>query len=119
MRDDRLYLEEMVAAAESIAVFLDGVARERFLVDDLIQSAVILKLTIIGEATAQLSNGLKSRHPSIPWQKIKAFRNQAIHAYFALDWEIVWGAATVNVPILLQELRRIIGDKDEALNPTS
>jgi uncharacterized protein with HEPN domain len=28
--------------------------------------------------------------PHIPWPQIVAFRNILIHAYFGIDWNVVW-----------------------------
>ncbi len=57
--------------------------------NELVQSAVLQKLAVIGEATAHLSAELRARHSEIEWTDIIAFRNIAIHAYFAVDWAIV------------------------------
>lgn len=71
MRRDRLYLDDVVEAAEAISGFLAGVTEEQFLASDLLQSAVLQKLTIIGEAPARLSPEFKasaptSRGPTLP-----------------------------------------------------
>jgi uncharacterized protein with HEPN domain len=55
MRRDKLYLADIVEAADAVAAFLAGAERERFLQDDLLRSAVLQKLSIIGEAAARLS----------------------------------------------------------------
>jgi uncharacterized protein YutE (UPF0331/DUF86 family) len=36
----------------------------------------------------------------VPWREIRGFRNHAVHAYFSLDWSIVWEVAQVNLPDL-------------------
>ena len=55
MRRDELYLSDIVEAADPIASFLSGRGRDSFLQDDLPRSAVLHKLTIIGEAAARVS----------------------------------------------------------------
>lgn len=62
---------------------------------------------VIGEATARLSAELKDAHPEIPWRSIVGFRNIAVHAYFSVNWEIVWTAATVESPALAREIELI------------
>ena len=47
----------------------------------------------------------KAIAPDVPWQKIAGFRNIAVHAYFSINWDTVWVAATVNAPELLGLLR--------------
>ena len=106
MRREELYLADIVEAADAIDRFLHGVDRDTFLHDDLLQSAVLQKLTIVGEAAARLPNDFREAHPDIEWPDIVSFRNIAVHAYFAVEWIIVWVAATVDAP----ELRRTIKD---------
>jgi len=91
MRSDRLYLEDIIAAADAIQRFLVDVASETaFRDDELRQSAVLQKLIVIGEAAARLSPEFRGQHSPIEWSDIIAFRNIAVHAYFSVDWSIVW-----------------------------
>ncbi len=106
MRREELYLMDVLEAADSIRQFLKGVTREAFLQDDLLRSAVLHKLTVIGEAVARLPQRFRQRHAEIEWGDIVGFRNIAVHAYFAVDWPIVWVAATQDAP----DLRRRIAD---------
>ena len=93
MRHDQLYLADILQAADAIERFLQGITEEDFMVDELRQSAVLQKLMIIGEAAARLSPEFKAQHPQIEWRDIIAFRNIAVHAYFTVDWSIVWATA--------------------------
>ena len=88
MRLDRLYLEDIVDAADSVAAFLAGVGKDRFVDGDLLRSAVLHKLTVIGEAGARISAETRARSPSIPWVDMVGFRNLVVHAYFGVDWGI-------------------------------
>ncbi|HEX9374328.1 MAG TPA: DUF86 domain-containing protein [Roseiflexaceae bacterium] len=106
MRREELYLSDMVEALDAIQQFLTGVQREEFLQNDLTRSAILQKLTIIGEAAARLPKGFQDRHPEIEWADIVGFRNIAVHSYFSVDWSIVWITATQDAP----ELRRLIAD---------
>jgi hypothetical protein len=58
MRPDRLYLLDIVEAATSIQRFLSGMTQEAFRVNDLVQSAVLQKLIVLGEAASRLSSTL-------------------------------------------------------------
>lgn len=48
---------------------------------------------MIGEAISRLSAELRERHPEVPWRQIIAVRRRIVHAYFDLDWQILWDAA--------------------------
>ena len=100
MRREELYLRDICEASDSIARFILGLDRTGFEESDLVGSAVVQKLAVIGEAAARVSADLRSRHPRIPWPEIIAFRNILVHAYFGIDWGIVWLAASKQVPVL-------------------
>src|SRR5438874_265218 len=106
MRREGLYLRDIVEAADAVESFLTGHDRDSFLTSDLLRSAVLQKLCIVGEASARLPHGLKDLHPEVDWRRIVGFRNIAIHAYFSVDWGLVWAAATRHLP----ELRRVVAD---------
>ena len=108
MRRERLYLSDIVEAADAIREFLSEVTREEFLKDDLLQSAVLQKLTVIGEAASRLSDEFKEAHADIEWSDIIAFRNIAVHAYFSVEWPIVWIAATRDAPDLRESITEIL-----------
>ena len=100
MRREELYLRDMVEAADAIAGFLAGVPKDQFADDDLIRSAVLQKLTIIGEAAARLPAEFRQTHPEVEWADVVAFRNIVVHAYFAVNWSIVWVAASQDAPAI-------------------
>ncbi len=100
MRRDVLYVQDILASVAAIDRFIGGRTRDDFLDDELLQSAVLHQLMIVGEAAARLSDELKGSHPSIPWRDITGFRNIVVHAYFSVDLDIVWTAATSDAPRL-------------------
>ena len=108
MRPERLYLQDMVEAADNIAFHIVGRSRAQFLGDRTARAAVLHELTVIGEATARLPVEFRGRHPEVPWSKIVAFRNLVVHEYFGLDWPIVWDTATTLVPVLREQVARVL-----------
>jgi uncharacterized protein with HEPN domain len=108
MRPERLYLNDIVESADAVARFVAGKTRESFEGDDLFRSAVLHKLMLIGEAAARLPAEFKTRHAEVPWADVVAFRNIAVHEYFAVDWIIVWNAATSDAPKLRQFVAAIL-----------
>ncbi len=108
MRRERLYLEDIVAASDEIAEFIRGEDYASFEANAVLRSAIVAKLTIIGEAVACLPEELRQRHAGIPWAGIKAFRNVIVHKYFGIDWEEVWRTAAVRVPELRAQVAEIL-----------
>ncbi|MGI9034611.1 MAG: HepT-like ribonuclease domain-containing protein [Pyrinomonadaceae bacterium] len=108
MRREELYLRDIIEATSAIERFLENISKSDFLESELLQSAVLQKLLIIGEASSKISGELKSRYSKTPWKQITGFRNIAIHAYFSINWEIVWFAATKNAPALREQILKIL-----------
>ena len=113
MRSEEQYLLDMVEAADAIARFLDGIARQDFLNDELRQSAVIQKIEVIGEAAGKVSQNLRNRYPDVDWPKIVGMRNILIHAYFSVKVGIVWQTATQAVPDLREKIVHILSQEFE------
>jgi uncharacterized protein with HEPN domain len=63
---------------------------------------------VIPEAAAHVSEDLKARHPEIPWARVMAFRNILVHAYFGIDWDVVWLAASRQCPPLRGQIETIL-----------
>ncbi len=106
-RDD-LYLSEIVEAADHVRNFLHGADLDGWMDDELLRSAVLQKLTVIGEAARGLDSEIKARHPQVPWSRIVAFRNVAVHEYFAVEWPAVWPVATREVPALREQVLTVL-----------
>jgi uncharacterized protein with HEPN domain len=108
MRPEKLYLTDIVEAADAIGRFCDGIAIEALLDDEMRQAAILQKLIVIGEAAARLPDEFHQRHKIIPWLDIIGFRNIAVHEYFAVDWEIVWSTATQDIPVLRKQIMELL-----------
>jgi uncharacterized protein with HEPN domain len=110
MRTEILYLTDIVEAADAIARFLHDVEQDRFLNDELRQSAVLQKLIVIGEAASHISSVLRDRHPEVKWRGAIGLRNISAHEYFSLNWEVVWITATLDVPMLREQIQAILDE---------
>lgn len=100
MRSDRLYVADMLDAIAAIERFMQGIDQPTFLANELVQSAVLQKLSVIGEAAARLSPAACAEMPTVPWKEIVGFRNIAVHAYFSVDWRVVHVTVTDDLPPL-------------------
>jgi len=108
MRPEKLYLTDMVKAAQAIERFIEGGDYSEFSQNEMMQSAFLQKLSVIGEPASRLSKEFTSKFPEIPWIDIVGFRNIAVHEYFAIRWDIVWVAATEEVPVLKEQIEKIL-----------
>ena len=88
MRHEKLYLTDIVDAARAIEKFIVGEDFNEFEQNEMMNSAVLQKLTVIGEAASKLPKEFTKCFPEIPWADIVSFRNIAVHEYFAIRWDI-------------------------------
>jgi len=112
-KDDSAYLRHILDAIEQIKNYLKGVSAEQFLQKRLLQDGVVRRLEIIGEASRNLSDGLRQRHPEVPWGQIISLRNRITHAYFDVDLHIVWEIVQNDLLPLKQQVGRILEEMDE------
>ena len=91
MKSDKVYCEYIISCIDKVGRFTSGMKREDFLASELVQSAVILQLLLIGELSKNLSSEFK-KSTDLPWTQISGFRNRAIHNYYELELEFVWFA---------------------------
>ena len=107
MKDDRVFLGHILDAAMKIQRYVAS-GRDAFFADEMAQDAVVRNLEIIGEAAKQLSDGLRASHPDVPWRAMARMRDRLIHAYFGVDWSLVWETATTEVPRLAARVREVL-----------
>lgn len=69
--------------------------------NDLIQSAVIRQIEVIGEAASLISTEFCVDHPEIPWRKMVDMRNRLIHGYSRVRLDLVWQAVRDDIPSLI------------------
>jgi len=73
--------------------------------------ALVRAVEVIGEAASKVSDETRMAHAGIPWKAIIGMRNRLVHAYFDIDPDILWVAATVEIPALLDQLKRVEPDR--------
>jgi len=108
MRHEPSFLKDILSACRKIAAIVASADEEKFLRDEVLPAAVLHHLTVIGEAISRLSPELRERHLEVPWRQIMAVRNRIVHAYFDLDWRILWDAAVDDVPSLRRQAAAIL-----------
>jgi uncharacterized protein with HEPN domain len=108
--EDRVRLKHMLDAAVEIQQYVQSSTREDLNRDRKLVHSLVRPLEVIGEAASQVSKELREGTPEIPWPVIIGMRNRLIHAYFSINLDIVWSTSTEDIPPLMAELKRLLGD---------
>jgi uncharacterized protein with HEPN domain len=109
-KDDSVYLEHMLIYMTKLERFISGKEYSDFMKDEFIQNNVIRLLEVIGEASIKVSNEIKGKYKEVPWTKIKGMRNILVHDYGSIRIEVVWNTAELAIPILKEQIKKIIKD---------
>src|SRR5437660_8878477 len=105
-KDDSI-AADILLAAQDIQKFTAGLTRDEFAHSGAIQSAVIFKFIVSGEAAKRLSDEFRRQHPQINWKQIAGMRDQCVHGYNEIDVDKVWEVVIEDAPKLEAYLKSI------------
>jgi uncharacterized protein with HEPN domain len=108
-RDPDVYLQDILAAAEKIGRYVQGMSREALAADSKTLDAVVRNLEIIGEAAKSVPEEVRVAHGDVEWKRIAGLRDILIHQYFGVDTDIVWDIVQNKLPGLSEHVRRMLG----------
>jgi uncharacterized protein with HEPN domain len=110
-RDPRKYLEDIRMASQRVLDFTDGVSRDIYLGNEMMQAAVERQFEIIGEAMNQLSRHAPKIAGRIPEAgRVIGFRNVLIHGYAEVDANLVWDVVEDSLPALMKTTKELISE---------
>ena len=107
------YLYHILDECNYLLQAVHDLPKSEFLGDPTLRRAFVRSLEIIGEATKHLPEDLRQRHSVIEWRSIAGMRDRLIHAYFGVDYELVWSVITDKIPALQQEVTYMIREVSE------
>jgi uncharacterized protein with HEPN domain len=112
-RNQQQYLSDIEEAMTDARQFAEERDLDDFLTDRQLRYAIERALEIVGEATSNLSDAIKARDPSIPWDEMRGLRNIVAHAYHRVDPARVWRVVTRDLPETHEKIRSLLADVKE------
>ena len=110
---DLFRLEHILESIEKIQHLVSKLnTLENFETEWIEQDALIRNFEIIGEASNHISNEIKEQFLEVSWKELKGMRNFITHEYFGLQLDTIWETAIYDLPILKEQIQKII----ESLN---
>jgi len=105
---DKTLLLKILDEASIIADLIEGFNCDTFIKDEKTKRAVSMTLINIGELVKLVSDKLRQDNPSIPWRSIAGLRDVAAHGYMTLRMEDIWETVSVDVPVLRNQIGKMI-----------
>lgn len=105
---DRDALAQMLEFAESLVRITTGRDRDHLAADELLRWSIERLFEKVGEALRRVGDATRAAHPEIPWREMADMRNRMIHAYDEIAYDVVWDTVEVDLPPLVDALRRIL-----------
>ncbi len=110
MKKVKPYLFHILSECDFLLERSEGLTFEEFYEDELIKKAFVRSLEIIGEAVKKLPMDFRERYSYVPWKEMSGMRDKLIHAYFEVDYIIVWKTVKEEIPILRKQIGRILDE---------
>lgn len=100
----------MLQAAKLVEEFTKETDFAEFKDSELISAAVEREIEIIGEVAKNISREIRTQYPEMDWKGIAGMRDIVAHAYRKVQKEELWSTIREDVPLLIEQLERILGD---------
>lgn len=107
------FLDDIKEAAGKIKKYTTGMTYEQFLKDPRTQDAVVRNFEIIGEATKNLPEDLKTRYPNVAWKQVAGLRDIMAHGYYRIDYETLWEIITTRIPGFRKDIVKILKEESQ------
>ena len=106
--EDRVRLRHIADGLASAVRFTRGRKREDLDGDEMLVLALMHALQIVGEAAARISAETRDQCPEVPWASMIGMRHRLVHAYFDINFDILWTTASETAPALLTHIRPLL-----------
>ena len=111
-REGDVRLRHMLDYSREAAGLVAGRTRGDLDDDRKLNLALVRLLEIVGEAASRTTDEERIQSPSIPWSQIVGLRNRLIHGYDAVDFDVLWGIVSVDLPKLIAVLERLLPEAE-------
>ncbi len=108
------FIEHIRESIHHIEIYIDHISKEKLILSNMIQDAVIRRLEIIGESINKIPLEFREEYPDISWCQIAEKIDILIHGYFDVDLDLTWNVVMSDLPELKQKVEMVLKKLDES-----
>ncbi|MFE4106283.1 HepT-like ribonuclease domain-containing protein [Almyronema epifaneia] len=76
--------------------------------DATLRRAFVRSIEVIGEATLRLPKEYRQAHTQVDWQLLIGLSDRLLHAYFGVDYDLVWDVVVNKVPLWQDQISELL-----------
>ncbi len=107
---NRDYLYDILKSIYLIENFIKDIDLESIEEDEKTLFAVIRALEVIGEASKNIPDKVRSKYPDIPWKQMAGMRDKLIHEYFGVDLDVLKKTIKNQLPRIKPLIKKVFQD---------
>ncbi len=107
---NQIRLQHMLDYAREAVDMACGRTRADLDTDRMLNLSLVRLMEVIGEAAGRVPAEEREHLSGIHWQGIVGLRNRLIHGYDHVDFDILWSVITLDLPLLIKALEKILGE---------
>ena len=109
-----LALKTILYSIEKILLYsADSHTADDFYHDSKSFDASMIHFINLGEMIDKIDQKTKETYPTIPYRKIKDFRNLVAHNYFGIDAEEIWDIIYNHLPKLQTDIQQTLNNMEK------
>jgi len=85
---------------------------EEFASNETLKRAFVRSLEIVGEAVKNIPDSVRQKYPAISWRRIAGMRDKLIHAYFGVNYHLIWSIVMDELPGLERQIQTILSENE-------
>ena len=113
-RSHRALLMDIYEAGQTAIATVAGKDAAALRADYVWTLGLVKCLEIVGEAASCLSPEFRALHTDVPWTAIIGMRNRLVHAYYEINYDLIWKTLTEDLPPFVERVKAWLPTEPES-----
>ena len=104
----RKHAQAMVGHGHKILDLTEGLDKQTVIADAGLCDKIERNVSRLGEAIIHIPDEIRRPYPEVDWARIRRVRNDVVHNYLGINYNLLWRMIQEDIPVLLPALREIL-----------